>query len=55
MGIIIDRIAFENYRQYGTGALSFKKNDSMLSVMIARNGTGKNDRRKTRRGARRIP
>lgn len=42
MGIVIDKITFENYRQYGTGSLSFNKTDEgMLSVMVAQNGTGK--------------
>ena len=42
MGIIIDRITFENYRQYGNGYLSFKPGGaSNLSVLIAQNGTGK--------------
>lgn len=42
MGIIIDKIVFENYRQYGTGSLSFNSTpDGMLSVLIAKNGTGK--------------
>lgn len=42
MSIIIDKIKFQNYRQYGTGSLSFRSNsDSKLSVLIAKNGTGK--------------
>lgn len=42
MGIVIDKITFENYRQYGTGSLSFRTNaESKLSVLIAKNGTGK--------------
>lgn len=42
MGIVIDKIAFENYRQYGSGSLSFRTQEtSMLSVLIAKNGTGK--------------
>jgi len=42
MGIVIDKISFENYRQYGTGSLSFNSTDEgMLSVLIAQNGTGK--------------
>ena len=42
MGVVIDKIAFENYRQYGTGSLSFRTNgDALLSVLIAKNGTGK--------------
>lgn len=42
MGIIIDRITFENYRQYGSGFLSFKQEgENNLSVLIAQNGTGK--------------
>ena len=42
MGIVIDKITFVNYRQYGTGLLSFNtSNESKLSVFIAKNGTGK--------------
>lgn len=42
MGVVIDKIAFENYRQYGTGSLSFRTNgDTLLSVLIAKNGIGK--------------
>jgi len=42
MSIIIDKIVFENYRQYGSGSLSFHADDnSKLSVLIAKNGTGK--------------
>ncbi len=42
MSIVINKIAFKNYRQYGTGSLSFNTSDSgMLSVIIAQNGTGK--------------
>lgn len=42
MSIVIDKIVFENYRQYGTGSLSFRADDnSKLSVLIAKNGTGK--------------
>jgi DNA sulfur modification protein DndD len=42
MGIVIDKISFVNYRQYGTGSLSFNtSNESMLSIFIAKNGTGK--------------
>lgn len=42
MGIVIDKITFENYRQYGTGSLSFRTDaESKLSVLIAKNGTGK--------------
>jgi len=42
MGIFIDHVEFENYRQYGTGKLSFnKKNKKMLYAVIAKNGTGK--------------
>ncbi len=42
MSIVIDKIVFENYRQYGTGSLSFRADDSSkLSVLIAKNGTGK--------------
>lgn len=40
--ILIDKIAFENYRQYGSGCLRFSTSDkSKLSVLIAKNGTGK--------------
>ena len=42
MGIVIDKISFVNYRQYGTGSLSFNtSNEYMLSIFIAKNGTGK--------------
>lgn len=42
MSIMIDRISFENYRQYGTGQIHFKTAGSnKLSVLIAKNGTGK--------------
>jgi DNA sulfur modification protein DndD len=42
MGIIIDKIAFQNYRQYGTGSIQFNTSEKgMLSVLIAKNGTGK--------------
>lgn len=42
MSIIIDKIAFENYRQYGTGALHFNSSkNELLSVLVAKNGTGK--------------
>lgn len=42
MSIVIDKIVFKNYRQYGTGALPFRMDDSSkLSVLIAKNGTGK--------------
>lgn len=42
MGIMVDKIEFINYRQYGTGSLSFNDSpDGMLSVLIAKNGTGK--------------
>ena len=40
--ILIDKIVFENYRQYGSGTLRFTTSDkSKLSVLIAKNGTGK--------------
>ena len=43
MSIVIDKIVFENYRQYGTGSLSFRADDnSKLSVLIAKNGTVEN-------------
>lgn len=42
MSIVIDKIVFENYRQYGTGSLAFRTDDNnKLSVLIAKNGTGK--------------
>lgn len=42
MGIIISKLSFTNYRQYGTGSLQFNtSNKGMLSVFIAKNGTGK--------------
>lgn len=42
MGIIVEKIEFLNYRQYGTGSLPFAASeDNMLSVLIAKNGTGK--------------
>lgn len=40
--ILIDRIEFENYRQYGTGHINFDTEKShKLAVLIAQNGTGK--------------
>lgn len=40
--ILIDRIEFENYRQYGTGHINFGvDNNHKLAVLIAQNGTGK--------------
>lgn len=42
MSIVIDKIVFENFRQYGSGYLSFNNDGaSKLSVLIAKNGTGK--------------
>lgn len=42
MSVIIDKIVFENYRQYGTGALHFNHTkDGLLSILVAKNGTGK--------------
>ena len=41
MGVIIEKIEFENFRQYGTGSLSFNEEGKNLSVIIAKNGTGK--------------
>ena len=42
MGVVINNITFTNYRQYGTGTMSFNTSDSgMLSVFVAKNGTGK--------------
>ena len=43
-GIQIDRLKFENYRQYGTSEICFEKNpeaDTNLFAFIAQNGTGK--------------
>lgn len=40
--ILIDRIEFENYRQYGTGHINFGvEGKHKLDVLIAQNGTGK--------------
>lgn len=42
MSIIIDKIEFENFRQYGTGSISFRNSEnSKLSILVAKNGTGK--------------
>ena len=44
MGIQIERIKFENYRQYGTTEINFvpdPKADTKLFAFIAQNGTGK--------------
>lgn len=42
MAIQIESISFENYRQYGTLKLNFPKAGStLLSIIIAKNGTGK--------------
>ena len=41
MSIVIDKIVFENYRQYGSGSLSFHAKNKKLSALIAKNGTGK--------------
>lgn len=42
MSIIIEKIQFQNYRQYGTGGIRFNTgNNSKLSVLVAKNGTGK--------------
>ena len=42
MSIMMDRISFENYRQYGTGQIHFKTDGSnKLSILITKNGTGK--------------
>lgn len=42
MSIVIEKIEFRNFRQYGTGMIHFlSKNDSKLSVLVAKNGTGK--------------
>lgn len=43
-GIQIDRLKFENYRQYGTAEIRFEKSsdaDTNLFAFIAQNGTGK--------------
>ena len=40
--IFIDRIEFENFRQYGTGHIDFNTDGTYdLSVFVAKNGTGK--------------
>ena len=42
MSVAIDKISFENYRQYGTGQIHFKTDGATkLSILIAKNGTGK--------------
>lgn len=42
MSIVIKKIEFKNFRQYGTGTLCFTcEDDSKLSVLVAKNGTGK--------------
>ena len=42
MSVIIDKIVFENYRQYGTGALHFNRTkDGLLSFLWRKTGTGK--------------
>lgn len=42
MSIVIEKIEFKNFRQYGTGTIHFScVNDSKLSVLVAKNGTGK--------------
>ncbi len=44
MGIQIDRLSFENYRQYGTQVINFQKDekaDTYLFAFVAQNGTGK--------------
>ena len=42
MSIVIEKIDFRNYRQYGTGTIRFTEtNESKLSVIVAKNGTGK--------------
>ncbi len=44
MGVQIERIQFENYRQYGTTEIHFVKDekaDSQLFAFVAQNGTGK--------------
>lgn len=42
MSIVIQKIEFKNFRQYGTGIIRFSSNsNSKLSVLVAKNGTGK--------------
>lgn len=42
MSIVIKKIEFKNFRQYGTGTIHFTCEDnSKLSVLVAKNGTGK--------------
>jgi DNA sulfur modification protein DndD len=42
VGVAIEKIEFTNYRQYGTGSIFFTDGkDCKLSVIIAKNGTGK--------------
>lgn len=42
MGITIEKLEFANFRQYGTGVIRFDTfNDYKLSVLVAKNGTGK--------------
>ena len=42
MSVVIKKIQFENYRQYGTGTINFRNNDMCnLYAFVAKNGTGK--------------
>ncbi len=42
MSVVIDKVEFKNFRQYGTGTIHFSSDgDSKLSVLVAKNGTGK--------------
>lgn len=41
MSVMIKQVSFENFRQYGTSAISFDNKDCSLHVLIAKNGTGK--------------
>lgn len=42
MSIVIEKIEFKNFRQYGTGTIRFTCEDNCkLSILVAKNGTGK--------------
>lgn len=42
MSIVIEKIEFKNFRQYGTGTIRFTcEDDCKLSILVAKNGTGK--------------
>ena len=42
MSIVIEKIEYKNFRQYGTGTIHFTcGDDCKLSVLVAKNGTGK--------------